>query len=216
MTKRIGHLHVITDETVQSRFSHFELAERAIDGGADTIQFRDKTRGARELVQVAVAIARLCHERNVVFIVNDRVDVAIAAGADGVHLGRRDLPLGAARRLAGPGMIIGGTASTLEEAMASQDDGADYVGFGHIYPTSSKVKRGAPMGPDSLRGVSRALRIPIVAIGGIDQSNFLPVFEAGAWGIAVISSVCATEDPAAATRIFRKGIDSMLEKRSQL
>jgi len=99
--------------------------------------------------------------------------------------------------------------------MASQDEGADYVGVGHIYQTSSKAKRGAPKGPDALRDVSRELRIPVVAIGGIDQSNFLPVFEAGAWGIAVISSVCAAEDPAAATRIFKKGIDSILEKRSQ-
>jgi thiamine-phosphate pyrophosphorylase len=214
MTKRIGHLHVITDETVQSRFSHFELAERAIAGGADTIQFRDKSRGAKDLVEIASALARLCRERNVPFIVNDRVDVALAALADGVHLGQTDLSVEVARGLVGPRMIVGGTASTLEDAIASQHEGADYVGFGHIFPTSSKVKRGEPKGPDSVREICRALRIPVVAIGGIDPSNFLSVLEAGAWGIAVISSVCAADDPAGAARVLRQGIDSALEKRS--
>ena len=214
MTKRIGHLHVLTDETVQNRFTHLELAERAIEGGADTIQFRDKNKSAKDLLEIATALVRLCRARGVPFIVNDRVDVALAVGADGVHLGQRDIPVAVARKLLGPGKIVGGTAASLVDAVAAQNDGADYVGFGHIYPTGSKQKPGAPTGPDSVREVSAALSIPVIAIGGIDRGNYLPVFEAGAWGIAVIASVCASPDPARAAREIKNGIDTFFGKRS--
>jgi thiamine-phosphate pyrophosphorylase len=207
MIKRIGHLHVLTDETVQNRFSHLELARRAIAGGADTIQLREKRKGAGELVEIAGAVRRVCREADVPFIVNDRVDVALAVDADGVHLGRNDLPIAVARRLLGPGKIIGGTASRIEEAIEAQEEGADYVGFGHIYATKSKQKHGDPKGPAALRPVCSALRIPVVAIGGIEENNLGAVLEAGAWGIAVIASVCAAPDPARAASILRTGID---------
>ena len=207
MNKRIGHLHVLTDETVQDRFSHTELAEMAIAGGADTIQFREKTKGAKQLVEIAGAIRRVCRDANVAFIVTDRVDVAIAVDADGVHLGRNDLPIPVARDLLGPDKIIGGTASTLDNAIEAQNAGADYVGFGHIYPTTSKKKNGDAKGPDGLREVCRVLTIPVVAIGGIGEENFTAVLDAGAWGIAVIAAVCAASDPARAARALRVGID---------
>jgi thiamine-phosphate pyrophosphorylase len=207
MSKRIGHLHVLTDETVQDRFSHTELALRAIAGGADTIQFREKRKGAGELVRIAEAIRRVCGDAGVPFIVNDRVDVALAVDADGVHLGRNDLPISAARKLLGPEKIVGGTAATIEEAIEAQDDGADYVGFGHIYLTSSKMKRGDPKGPGALRSVCGALEIPVVAIGGIGEENIAAVLEAGAWGIAVIASVCAAPDPTRAASALRTGIE---------
>jgi thiamine-phosphate pyrophosphorylase len=214
MTKRIGHLHVLTDETVQNRFTHLELAERAIDGGADTIQFRDKKKATRDLLDTAAALVRLCRARGVPLIVNDRVDVALAVGAHGVHLGQRDIPVAVARRLLGPDKIVGGTAASLPEAIAAQNEGADYVGFGHIYPTGSKVKAGSPKGPDAVREVSAILAVPVVAIGGIDPGNYLPVLEAGAWGIAVIASVCASPDPALAAREFKDGIDAFFARRS--
>jgi len=212
--KRIGHLHVLTDETVQNRFSHLEIAERAIDGGADTIQFREKRKGAGELIEIAGAIHRMCLERDVPLIVDDRVDVALAVDADGVHLGRNDLPIAVARELLGPDKIIGGTASTLEEAIAAQNDGADYIGFGHIYPTASKRKPGDPKGPEALREICEALTIPVVAIGGIDTENYRAVLNAGAWGFAVIASVCAAPDPARAARTFREGIDEEFRRKS--
>ncbi|MBP2681404.1 MAG: thiamine-phosphate pyrophosphorylase [Candidatus Krumholzibacteriota bacterium] len=212
MTKRIGHLHVLTDETVQNRFTHLELAERAIDGGADTIQFRDKNKSTRELLAVAASLVRLCRSRGVPLIINDRVDVAIAIGADGVHLGQQDIPVSVARKLVGPDRIVGGTAATLADALAAQREGADYVGFGHIYPTGSKRKPGPPKGPDAVREVSAALSIPVVAIGGIDRGNYLGVFEAGAWGIAVIAAVCASPDPALAAREISSGIDSFFKR----
>jgi thiamine-phosphate pyrophosphorylase len=214
MTKRIGHLHVITDETVQHRLTHLELAELAIQGGADTIQFREKNKGTRELLAIAASLVRLCRDRGVPLIVNDRVDIAIAAGADGVHLGQRDIPVAVARRLLGPDKIVGGTAASPEDALAAEKEGADYVGFGHIYPTASKQKPGAPKGPQAVREVSAVLSIPLVAIGGIDRGNYLPVFEAGAWGIAVIASVCASPDPALAAREIKNGIDSFFKQRS--
>jgi thiamine-phosphate pyrophosphorylase len=214
MTKRIGHLHVLTDETVQNRFAHIELAERAIAGGADTIQFREKNKKTKDLLEIASALARLCRARNVPLIINDRVDIALAVDADGVHLGQRDIPVAVARKLLGPGKIVGGTAAALEEAVAAQNDGADYVGFGHIYATASKQKHGAPKGPEALRKVVAGLAIPVIAIGGIDQNNYLPVLEAGAWGFAVIASVCARPDPALAAHEFMSGIDSFFQKRS--
>jgi thiamine-phosphate pyrophosphorylase len=208
MTKKIGHFHVITDETVQSRLSHVELAERVIAGGADTIQFREKNRGAQELVDIAEAIRKVCRDANVALIINDRVDVAMAVDADGVHLGRTDLPIATARKLLGPDKIIGGTAGNLEDAMAAENGGADYVGVGHIYATTSKAKQGPPIGPEALRPICGVLRVPVIAIGGINSENFAAVLEAGAWGVAVIGSVCAAPDPARAAGAFRFGLDA--------
>jgi thiamine-phosphate pyrophosphorylase len=215
MTQRIGRLHVLTDETVQSRFTHVELAEMAIAGGADTIQFRDKKRSTKELVKIAETLQRVCRARNVPLIINDRVDIALAVGADGVHLGQRDIPVAVARALLGPARIIGATAATLDEAIAVQNEGADYLGFGHIYPTASKQKRGDPKGPAAVAEICGALTIPVIAIGGIDHKNFLPVLEAGVWGIAVIAAVCAAADPTLAARELKDGIDSKFKRRSE-
>jgi thiamine-phosphate pyrophosphorylase len=195
----IGRLHVITDMTIQDRFSHIGLAMMAVKGGADTIQFREKWMGSRAAVEVGEVIRRLCRETGVTFIVNDRVDIAMALDADGVHLGQRDLPIPEARRLIGPSKLIGGSASTPDEARQLELEGADYVGFGHVYPTSSKSKPGEPKGPDAIREVSSAVTIPVIAIGGIDAANLKPVIAAGAWGVAVIGAVCGAKDPRAAT-----------------
>lgn len=210
----VGRLHVITDESIQNRFSHVEIAEAAIAGGADTIQFRDKTRSTRELIETAHALRAVCVTRRIPLIINDRADIALAVDADGVHLGRSDLPVAAARGLLGPDKIVGGTAGTLEEALEAEEAGADYVGFGHIYPTSSKEKPGRARGPESLLEIRDALSIPIIAIGGIGHNNFAPVIEGGAWGIAVIGAVCASEDPTAAAARLKNGIDAQLKKRS--
>jgi thiamine-phosphate pyrophosphorylase len=211
MTRRIGRLHILTDESIQSRFTHVDLARLAIAGGADTIQLRDKTRGAGELVEIARAVGDVCRAAGVLFVVNDRADIALAAAADGVHLGQNDLPVSAARTILGDDLIIGGSASTLEEAMEVQRQGADYVGFGHIYPTASKVKEGPPKGPSVLQEVSSKLTIPVIAIGGINFDNVVPVINAGASGIAVIGTVCASDKPAAAARELRTRIDAALE-----
>ncbi len=191
---------MLTDTVLQARYSHMELAELAIAGGADTIQFRQKSGSTREMIEVARQMKKLCADADVMFIVNDRIDVAIAAGADGVHLGQADFPIPLARELLGKGPIIGGSAATIEEAQKCLSDGADYVGFGPVFPTASKDDAGPVSGIDILKQVVEAIPVPIIAIGGVYAENTSEVIGAGARGIAVISAVCCQEDPERATR----------------
>ena len=198
--KQIGKLHILTDTVLQSRFSHMEITRFAIAGGADTIQYRQKSGSTREMIEIARNMKRLCSEAGVTFIVNDRLDVAIAAEADGVHLGQDDFPIPMARELLGEGRIIGGSAATLDEARKCLSEGADYVGFGPVYPTSSKDDAGPVSGIDILKQVVEIIPLPIIAIGGVGAENIPEVMRAGAHGIAVISAVCCQDDPEEATR----------------
>ena len=198
--KKIGRLHVLTDTDLQNCFSHKELAELAIAGGADTIQFRQKTGETIQMIRIAEQIQALCKRAGVSFIINDRVDVAIASHADGVHLGQGDFPIPLARKLLGEGAIIGGSAGNAEEAQKCFLEGADYIGFGPVYPTSSKEDAGPASGLDLLRQVVEKIPLPIIAIGGINKDNTVLVRESGAYGIAVISAVCCEKNPEEATR----------------
>ena len=204
--KQIGKLHILTDIVLQNRFSHMELAKLAIRGGADTIQFRQKSGSTREMIQVARDVKQVCAESGVTFMVNDRVDVAIASEADGVHLGQDDFPIPLARELVGKGRIIGGSAATLEEARRCLSEGADYVGFGPVYPTTSKDDAGPVSGISVLKGVVETIPLPIIAIGGVSAENTVEVMQAGAHGIAVISAVCCREDPEQATRALHRAL----------
>lgn len=198
--KKIGRLHVLTDEVLQTRLTHLQLAGLAIAGGADTIQLRQKAGSTRELIETARQIQTLCTKAGVAFIVNDRVDVAIAAGADGVHLGQDDFPVPLARKLLGESAIIGGSAGSLEEAYRCLAEGADYIGFGPVYETTSKDDAGPAAGLELLNLIAKEIPLPIVAIGGITLDNMADVMKAGAHGIAVISAVCCQDDPEEATR----------------
>jgi thiamine-phosphate pyrophosphorylase len=198
MKDPIGRLHVITDTTIQRRFGHVELAELAVAGGAEVIQFRDKSLASGALIETAKAVRLVCRAGRVPLVINDRVDIALAVDADGVHLGQRDLPVSVARQILGPTRLIGASASTTEEAVQAERDGADYVGFGHIYPTPSKDKSDPPKGSGPLREACDEVSIPIIAIGGIDVGNLGLVLETGASGVAVISAVCAADDPRSA------------------
>ncbi|RJR33788.1 MAG: thiamine phosphate synthase [Desulfobacteraceae bacterium] len=206
--KKIGKLHVLTDVVVQCRFSHAELARRAIAGGADTIQFRQKSGSTRSMIEAGCEIREVCKNAGVIFLVNDRVDVALACGADGVHLGQDDFPIPLARSILGEERIIGGSGGSLEEVLKCQAEGADYVGFGPVYPTSSKADAGPASGIEPLRGLISKVSIPIVAIGGITPENAGGVMSAGAWGVAVISAVCCRENPEGAVREFVRVIFS--------
>jgi thiamine-phosphate pyrophosphorylase len=188
-------LCVITDEHVGRGRSHLRIAEEAIRGGADVIQLRDKTASGRRLHEIAFALRKLTLDSNVPFIVNDRVDVAMAVGADGVHVGQQDLPASAARRILGPGRILGVSAETVAEAVQAERDGADYLGVGPVYEArGSKADAGEPVGPELVARIRLHTRLPIVAIGGIHAGNVREVREAGADGVAVISAVVAEED----------------------
>ena len=206
MKKQIGQYDVLTDTVLQSRFSHAELTKLAIAGGADTIQFRVKIGATREMIGMARKLKQLCAEAGITFLVNDRVDVAIAADADGVHLGQDDFPILLARELLGESRIIGGSAATLEEARKCLAEGVDYIGFGPVYPTTSKADAGPVSGIELLKQVVEAVPLPIIAIGSINADNTAEVMQAGAHGIAVISAVCCQENPEQATRALYKAL----------
>jgi thiamine-phosphate pyrophosphorylase len=206
--KKIGRFHVLTDTYLQCRYSHVELAELAISGGADTIQFRQKGGTTKEMIGAAEQMQALCKKAGISFIVNDRVDVAIACRADGVHLGQDDFPIPLARKLLGGEAIIGGSAGNLEEARACLEEGADYVGFGPVYPTSSKDDAGPASGLALLSQAVIAIPLPVIAIGGIGRSNVRAVLQTGAHGIAVISDVCCQQDPGEAARTLRRLMES--------
>ncbi len=192
-----GRLHVITDETVQSRYSHLELAILAAEGGADIVQFREKRRRTtRVLVDQARAMAEQVRERGARLLVNDRLDVAVAAEADGVHLGPEDLEPTSARRLLGHHGLIGATANDLERALKLTAAPIDYLGVGPVFGTSSKAHPAATLGLEGLRRIASAVARPVIAIGNINPQRVEAVLEAGALGVAVLSDVVRHADPA--------------------
>lgn len=196
-------LYVITDEGIGRGRSHVELAHRAVAGGADVIQLRDKALSCRDLLSAAVAIREITRDAGALFIVNDRLDVALAAGADGVHLGESDLPIGEARRLAPPGFIIGASVGSVATAVSAREEGADYVALSPTFATGSKDDAGPGHGLATLSAVRAAVPLPLVAIGGITAENVSEVIAAGADGVAVISAVVGKDDVTAAARDLR-------------
>ena len=208
----IGRLHVITDEQLQSRYSHAQLAALAAAGGADVVQFREKRpRATRELIETARAIQAAIGEAPTALLIDDRVDVAAATDA-AVHLGRDDLPPDIARRLLGPHAIIGGTANSLDEAQRVAAQPVDYLGVGPVFGTASKGDRAAPMlGLDALREIVQAVDKPVIAIGSITADNAASVLETGAHGVAVLSAVVCAAAPQAATQEIRAAIDRALQ-----
>jgi thiamine-phosphate pyrophosphorylase len=193
-------LYIVTDETLAGGLSHAEIARRAAHGGADAVQLRDKTLCPRDLTRVGREILAITRPAGVLFIVNDRLDVALACGADGVHLGQGDLGPGVARQLAPKGFIIGVSVGSVDEACLAQEAGADYVALSPVFSTASKTDAGPGQGLDRLRQIRKAVRIPVIAIGGIGPGNVREVIRAGADGIAVISAVLSAPDITAATR----------------
>lgn len=197
-------LYVITDERLGRGRSHLQVAEAAIRGGADVVQLRDKNASSRRLYDIGLQLRRITREANVHFVVNDRLDVALAVDADGVHIGREDLPAFVARRIVGPGKILGVSAETVEEAVAAEKEGADYLGVGPVFEArGTKADAGAPLGLDLIARIRRDCRLPIVAIGGINAGNARSVRDAGADAAAVISAVVSADDVAQAARSLK-------------
>ena len=206
----IGRLHVITDETVQDRYTHVELARMAAEGGADVVQFREKRpRTTRELVETAREIAAALSGTTTRLVVNDRVDVALAAGAGAVHLGRDDLGVAAARAILGPAACIGGTAHSPEAALRLTRAAVDYLGVGPVFGTRSKANPAPVLGLDTLRAIAGSSSLPVIAIGNITAERVGDVLSTGAHGVAVLSAVVCSADPRAATRLVREAIDAV-------
>jgi len=211
---RIGRLHVITDEVLQTRYSHAEIARRALAGGADAIQYREKRPLlTRELVATAAAIADACRAAGATSIVDDRADVAAAVNASGIHLGRDDLEVAAARRLLGDGFLIGGTANSIEEARRVFATPVDYVGIGPVFGTASKANPAPVMGLETLAAICAESPIPVVAIGSIAVATVEAVLDTGAYGIAVLSGITCATDPTAAARNYAERIRAWLSRK---
>ena len=189
-------LYVIIDARFSLGRSCLEVAEAAIRGGARVIQLREKELPFAGSLAAALEIRKLTSEHGAVFIINDDARLALECGADGMHLGQEDMPLAEARALMGDGKIIGVSTHSLEEALAAQDGGADYIGFGPMYRTATKDS-GTPKGPEGLRAIRDRIKIPIAAIGGINAGNAGEIVEAGADALAVITAVTRAEDMAA-------------------
>ena len=204
--KKIGVLHVITDTTLQSRFTHAELAELAIEGGADTVQFRQKHGTTRELIAMAQAMQAICTRHNVPLIVNDRADIALAVGAAGAHFGQNDMPVSIGRRILPPEAVLGASARTEKKILEAIDEDADYIGFGPIYGTTSKPDAETAKGLERLRRMCDIAACPVIAIGGISIQTVGEAIRAGAHGVAVISAVCAHPEPQVATQTLMSEI----------
>jgi len=204
-------VYVITGEERSRGRSHVEVAAAAVRGGATAVQLRMKGAPARTIVETARRIAAMCREAGVAFIVNDRVDVAIAGEADGAHVGQDDLPAAAARGLLGAGRWLGVSAATVEEARDAERAGADYLGVGAVYPTGTKADAGAPVGLGRIAELRRASSLPVVGIGGITIANAAAVIRAGAAGVAVITAITLADDMVKATQRLREQVDAALQ-----
>ena len=175
------------------------IVEQALQAGVMVLQLREKTAAARDFYQLALRIKSIARQYNVPLLINDRLDIALAVDADGVHVGQEDLPVAVVRRLIGPDKILGATAATVAQALRAEAEGADYIGSGAMFPTLTKP--GKPVLPMSvLAQIKQAVKVPVVAIGGITADNLLMLKNAGVDGIAVVSAIMDSAEPAAATQ----------------
>jgi len=204
----LWRLYVITDPKASRGRTHLQVAEAAIVGGADVLQLRDKEASSGRLYRVALQLRKLTRDAGIPFIVNDRLDIALAVDADGVHVGQADLPASVARNIMGPGMLLGVSVDTVEEAVLAEKDGADYLGVGPVFEArETKPDAGLPLGVERIALIRSGCGLPIVAIGGINAENARTVREAGADAAAVISAIVAADDIADAARRMKRILD---------
>ncbi|MEJ5349131.1 MAG: thiamine phosphate synthase [Desulfosoma sp.] len=196
-------LYLITDARIIGSRSLEALVEGALRGGATVLQYREKNKSTRAMVKEAMTLAALCRRYGVTFIINDRIDVALAVDADGVHLGQDDMPLPLARRLLGADRIIGVTVHNPEEIREAQEHGADYLSLAPVFATTTKPDHQKPLGIDGLKKLMTWVECPAVAIGGINAQNIRDVLLTGVDGVCVVSAVLAQDDPELAARTLR-------------
>jgi len=199
-------LYLVTDPLLAGERGVTETVRQALESGVGTVQLRDKTASTPFLLEMAVRLKALAEEHDALFLVNDRVDVARASGAHGVHLGQDDMPPEEARSLLGASAIIGVSVRTAGEARAAEAAGADYIAANLVYPTDTKMDISDPLGIEGIRELRRASSLPVVAIGGISRVNASVTVAAGADGIAVVSAIMAAENVPLACRELLKAI----------
>jgi thiamine-phosphate pyrophosphorylase len=193
-------LYVITDRHLSGGRPLLTVVEAALRGGARAFQLREKDLAPRDLYPLALEMRQLTRAYGARLLINDRIDVALAVDADGVHLTTASLPTSVARHLVGPDRLLGVSTHNLAEAQAAAEGGGDFLVFGPVFFTPSKAAYGQPVGLDALRGVRAAVKLPVLAIGGIRRTNLDQILAAGADGIAVISAIISADDPTAATQ----------------
>ena len=201
-------LYLVTDRALSLGRSTVEVVRAAIRGGVSCVQLREKGCSTREFMDEARLLKALLAGTGVPLFINDRLDVALAVGADGVHLGQNDLAIADARRLVGNRMIIGISAESVADAIRAEAEGADYIGASPVFTTSTKTDTAPPLGLDGLRAIRRAVQLPLVAIGGIDADNASQVLRAGADGLAVVSAIVSAPCPRTAAAGLRQRIQS--------
>jgi thiamine-phosphate pyrophosphorylase len=193
-------LYLVTDRGLARGRSTPEIVTAAVQGGTTVVQLREKDCSTREFIEQSLAIKEFLKDHGVPLIINDRVDVAQAVKADGVHLGQTDMPLGLAKKILGDSMIIGISAESLQDAIEAEKGGADYLGVSPIYATPTKTDTAPPLGLEGLREIRKAVGLPLVGIGGLTKENSVEVIRNGADGVAVVSAIVAADDPEAAAR----------------
>ena len=200
-------LYLCTDRVLSLGRPITEAVEAAVAGGVTMVQIREKAASTGDFYRIALEVQAVTRRYHIPLVINDRLDIALAVGAGGLHLGQSDLPLPAARRLAGNKLFIGISASTVEEALRAEAEGADYLGAGAVYPTGSKADAGEVIGLEGLEEIRAAVKIPVVGIGGVNASNAAEVMKTGAAGIAVISGILSRPDIGEAARNLRRILD---------
>lgn len=199
-------VYLVTDTRLSRPRGIAAVAAAAARGGVTIVQLRDPDATTRGLIAAAEALQEVLRPHRVPLVINDRVDVALAMGAEGVHLGDRDMPAATARRLLGPGRIVGVTVHDAAEARAVDPAVADYAGIGPVFATTTKAEARPAIGVDGFRALRRLVPLPAVGIGGIDAARTADVIAAGADGVAVVSAICAAPDPEAAARAIAAAV----------
>jgi len=200
-------LCLVTDRGLSRGRTTIQIVEAALCGGVTCIQLREKTCSTREFITQALSIKDHLKRHNVPLIINDRVDIAQAVNADGVHLGQSDMPIEMAKTILKDSMIIGISAESLEDAVQAEKNGADYIGVSPIYATPTKTDAASPLGLEGLREIRKSVKIPLVGIGGLNRGNAGEVINNGADGVAVVSAIVAADNPEKAARELKKIIE---------
>jgi len=201
-------LYLVTDRGLARGRSITDVVRAAIAGGATVVQLREKDCNTREMIELARTLLAITQLAGVPLIINDRVDVAMAVDADGVHVGQEDMPASIARQLVGSDKILGVTASNPDEARQAIADGADYIGCNAVFYTPTKTDTGQPLGVEGFRRLAQSVSVPVIAIGGIKADNAGELIRAGAAGVAVVSAIMAADDPEAAARALRTVVEA--------
>ncbi len=206
-------LYLVTDRDLSQGRATGNIVAAAVRGGVTCVQLREKQASTREFVAEARAIKALlaAQERHIPLIINDRLDVALAVGADGVHLGQSDMELCDARRIAGANFIIGISAESVADAITAEAAGADYLGISPVFATATKADAASPLGLEGIRAIRAAVSLPLVGIGGINQDNASAVLQAGADGVAVVSAIVSAACPRSAAAALKQQIHSITQ-----